>query len=64
MKLEKAIELLKLTTSIRPLVHPTDEHNAILLSIEALKFRLDLEQTDPDITLEPLPGETPNGDSP
>lgn len=28
------------------------------LSIEALKYRLELEQTDPEITLEPLPGET------
>jgi len=28
------------------------------LGIEALKFRLGLEQEDPEITLEPLPGET------
>lgn len=34
------------------------DNEAINLGIEALKWRLQIEQEDPDITLEPLPGET------
>lgn len=58
MKLEKAIEFN--TKLVRELDIPqrAKEKEAVKLGIEALKFRLQLEQEDPDITLEPLPGET------
>lgn len=58
MKLEKAIENL---TEIPYIVVASEEKDfgeAIQLGIEAMKFRLELEQEDPEIALEPLPGET------
>lgn len=58
MKLEKAIEIVTLTTSITPKVHPPDEHDAIKLLIEAGKRIIALRPvlTDPRSTH--LPGET------
>lgn len=58
MRIEKAIEIL-IEWKERGWV--TDEKKlaeAEQLGIEALKFRLELELEDPEITLEPLPGET------
>lgn len=57
MRLEEAIEI----QSVYIRGHGVDQYkltDAIKLGIEALKYRLGLEQEDPEITLEPLPGET------
>jgi len=58
MRLERAIEI-----NIS-LLGGTYDHrdkemgDALKLGIEALKYRLELEQTNPEIILEPLQGET------
>lgn len=64
MKLETAIEILELNARVAGKRMPSDTLDAIKLGVEALKYRLELEQTDPEITLEPLPGETVATDSP
>lgn len=58
MNLEKAIELNKESERSLRTGKFYDHANAIKVGNEALKFRLELEQEDPEIELQPLPGET------
>lgn len=58
MNIPKAIEIQEKHIEWCKEAHEADVCSATRLGIEAMKFRLQLEQEDPDITLEPLPGET------
>lgn len=58
MTIDEAIEILRDLDTTLPQSDPCKRQEAVKLGIEALKFRLDLEQEDPEITLELLPGET------
>lgn len=58
MRLEKAIEIVEELPHNLNEVLDHDQQDALKLLIEAGKYRLELEQTDPEIVLEPLPGET------
>ena len=58
MNIPKAIEILTYLSYDPKEVLDHDQSVAICLSIEALKWRQALEREDPEITLEPLPGET------
>lgn len=58
MKLQKAIEILEHIEGYTTYPFREDVKAAAQLGTEALKFRLELEQTDPEITLEPLLGQT------
>lgn len=58
MTLEKAIEHLEHVEQRAKREGNMGTCIAAELGIEALKFRLSLEQEDPEITLEPLPRET------
>jgi hypothetical protein len=58
MNIPEAIEVLSEYVFENKPQDITAYDKATKLSIEALKFRLKLEQEDPEITLEPLPGET------
>lgn len=58
MKLQKAIRRLQRYVKYRK-PDPDDHfHESVQLGIEALKFRKEIEDEDPDIKLQPLPGET------
>jgi len=58
VKIDKAIEILEQWNKRTNGLTDKDFHDAEKLGVEALKFRRSLEQENPDITLEPLPGET------
>ncbi len=58
MKPAKAIETLKERGELVIVSMNPDWDAANKLGIEALRYRLELEQEDPEITLEPLLGET------
>lgn len=58
MTLEEAIKQLTEWVEYPPGVVFSTELPAVKLGIEALKYRLQLEQEDSNVILEPLPGET------